>query len=104
MKQLLGITASKPRSKLVTMMTGGRHLPTHLEEQVKEGVWQMEVENTKFLGANWKKPLPGAWRVTERETTFLEAVKAKPEKVYYDAFESKLESSCRILWRYSVSG
>lgn len=64
-------------------------------KQVKEGVWQLEVESTKFPTANEKKPLIGAWRATEREV--LESDKAEPKEMYYDAFESQIESTCRIL-------
>lgn len=91
-KQLLGLTASE----LVTL-TGGRHLPAHIEEQVIDGVWQLEVENTEFLSANQRKQLIRVWRMIDRRTTISKMDKSEAEEVYYDAFESQLGNSCRIL-------
>lgn len=59
-KQLLGITAF-----LVTL-TGGRHILAHIEEQVTEGVWELEVEDSQFSGTKRWKPLIGACRAIDR--------------------------------------
>lgn len=75
--QLLGLTAAE----LVALM-GGRHLPAHTEERVKDGVWQLEVENNEFLGVNRRKPLIKAWRTMDRRTATSKTIKAEAEEVY----------------------